>query len=62
MMSLTLVSIKEYQGKLVARRAERRVEGEGTTITVFKPFGKYCLLFQEFSYFFKNFHNFSQKI
>ena len=49
MMSLTLVSIKEYQGKLVARSAERRVEGESTT-TVFKPFGKYCLHFQEFSY------------
>ena len=50
MMSLTLASTKEYQGKLVARSAERRVKGEGTIITVFEPFGKYCLPFQEFSY------------
>ena len=50
MMSLTLVRIKEYQGKLDAGSAERRVEGEHTTITVFKPFGKYCLPFPEYSY------------
>ena len=50
MMSLTLVSTKEYQGKLFARGAERRVKDEGTIITVFKPFGKYCLPFQEFSF------------